>query len=115
MYTYIMTGITRNIIDEIYQDTQHQWRWTKTHPSNGEIVGKSTEGYYNRSDCESNLRRNSPGGQHPSDTWDIFPILGLWFWRLTAANGKIIGAAHEAFSSRANCVNNAEIHGYQGT
>ena len=104
------------IKNEVYQDAQLQWRWRKTQTANGQIVGKSTEGYHNRSDCESNLKRNSPGGQLAGDKWDIYQnVIGLWYWRLTAANGKIIGAAHEGFSSRFNCVHNAKIHGYTGS
>ena len=41
---------------EIYKATDG-WRWRRT-ASNGRIVGASTEAYVNRSDCESNARRN---------------------------------------------------------
>ena len=42
---------------EFYQDGSGQWRWRRIAP-NGRQVGASTEGYWNRSDCESNARRN---------------------------------------------------------
>ena len=44
-----------------YQDAQEQWRWRRTAP-NGQIVGASSEGYTNRSDCVANARRNGYPG-----------------------------------------------------
>ncbi len=41
---------------EIYQDIRGHWRWRRTAP-NGRIVGASTEGYVNKSDCEENAKR----------------------------------------------------------
>ncbi len=41
---------------EIYSATDG-WRWRRT-ASNGRIVGSSTQGYSNRSDCIDNARRN---------------------------------------------------------
>lgn len=35
-----------------YQDTQGMWRWRRT-AANGQVVGASSEGYRNRSDCEA--------------------------------------------------------------
>ena len=46
---------------EIYIDNAGEWRWRRT-ATNGNIVGASTEGYVNRSDCESNARRNGWNG-----------------------------------------------------
>ena len=46
---------------EFYKDAAGMWRWRRTAP-NGEIVGSSSEGYHNRSDCEANARRNGYGG-----------------------------------------------------
>ncbi len=40
-----------------YKDASGYWRWKRTVP-NGNIVGASTEGYANKSDCEANARRN---------------------------------------------------------
>jgi len=40
-----------------YKDSKGEWRWRRTAP-NGEIVGRSSEGYKNRADCEANARRN---------------------------------------------------------
>lgn len=42
---------------EIHKDNAGRWRWRRT-ASNGEIVGASTEGYANKSDCLANARRN---------------------------------------------------------
>ncbi len=42
---------------EIYTDAASHWRWRRT-ASNGNIVGASTEGYVNKSDCMANARRN---------------------------------------------------------
>lgn len=46
---------------EFYKDSSDEWRWRRT-ASNGKIVGASTEGYKNRSDCEANARRNGWNG-----------------------------------------------------
>ncbi|WP_151991727.1 DUF1508 domain-containing protein [Sphingomonas aurantiaca] len=40
---------------DIYQSSGWHWRRTAT---NGKIVGASTEGYVNKSDCISNAQRN---------------------------------------------------------
>jgi uncharacterized protein YegP (UPF0339 family) len=46
---------------EVYKDNSGEWRWRRVAP-NGNIVGASTQGYVNRSDCEDNARRNGwPG------------------------------------------------------
>ena len=42
---------------EIYQDRSSEWRWRRK-ASNGEIVGSSSEGYHNKSDCIANAQRN---------------------------------------------------------
>ena len=42
---------------EIYKDGLADWRWRRT-ASNGKIVGASTEGYTNRSDCIDNAKRH---------------------------------------------------------
>ncbi|WP_298851604.1 DUF1508 domain-containing protein [uncultured Ruegeria sp.] len=42
---------------EIYRDNASNWRWRRT-ASNGRIVGASSEGYMNKSDCISNAKRN---------------------------------------------------------
>ena len=46
---------------EFYKDKAGEWRWRRTAP-NGNIVGASSEGYKNRSDCEDNARRNGWSG-----------------------------------------------------
>ena len=42
---------------EFYKDGAGLWRWRRTAP-NGRIVGSSSQGYVNKSDCEDNARRN---------------------------------------------------------
>lgn len=42
---------------EIYKDNAGEWRWRRT-ASNGNIVGASSEGYVNKSDCIANAKRN---------------------------------------------------------
>ncbi len=49
---------------EIYKDHEMNWRWRRTAP-NGNIVGASTEGYVNKSDCEANASRNGWSDQLP--------------------------------------------------
>lgn len=46
---------------EIYRDNRSEWRWRRK-ASNGRVVGASTEGYKNRTDCEANARRNGFSG-----------------------------------------------------
>lgn len=46
---------------EFYQDTKKEWRWSRIAP-NGKIVGASTEGYINKSDCIANAKRNGYTG-----------------------------------------------------
>lgn len=46
---------------DFYQDARGQWRWRRTAP-NGQIVGASSEGYTNYSDCVANARRNGYRG-----------------------------------------------------
>ena len=42
---------------QFYQDPSNKWRWRRV-ASNGAIVGASTQGYVNKSDCIENARRN---------------------------------------------------------
>lgn len=46
---------------EFYQDSKKEWRWRRK-ASNGKIVGASTQGYVNKSDCISNAQRNGYKG-----------------------------------------------------
>ncbi|MHC0019687.1 YegP family protein [Acinetobacter pittii] len=46
---------------EFYKDSRGDWRWTRT-AVNGRIVGASTQGYSNKSDCIDNARRNGYTG-----------------------------------------------------
>ncbi len=42
---------------DVYKDSRGEWRWKRT-ARNGAIVGASSEGYKNRTDCVANARRN---------------------------------------------------------
>jgi len=46
---------------EFYKDSAGKWRWRRT-AANGRIVGSSSEGYNNRSDCVANAQRNGYAG-----------------------------------------------------
>jgi uncharacterized protein YegP (UPF0339 family) len=46
---------------EIYKDSAGKWRWRRI-AANGRIVGASSEGYTNRTDCVSNAQRNGYTG-----------------------------------------------------
>jgi len=46
---------------EFYKDTAGEWRWRRI-ASNGRIVGASSQGYVNKSDCVDNARRNGYKG-----------------------------------------------------
>ena len=40
---------------EFYRDENDKWRWRRTAP-NGRIIGASSQGYVNKSDCVENAR-----------------------------------------------------------
>ncbi|MDZ9281700.1 DUF1508 domain-containing protein [Escherichia coli] len=46
---------------EFYLDNSKEWRWRRT-ASNGRIVGASSQGYVNKSDCIDNARRHGYNG-----------------------------------------------------
>ncbi|WP_339524384.1 YegP family protein [Pseudomonas sp. EA_35y_Pfl2_R111] len=46
---------------EFYTDSSGEHRWRRTAP-NGRIVGASSQGYANRSDCVANAQRNGYTG-----------------------------------------------------
>lgn len=46
---------------ETYKDASNEWRWRRT-STNGRIVGASTQGYVNKSDCVENARRHGYKG-----------------------------------------------------
>jgi uncharacterized protein YegP (UPF0339 family) len=41
---------------KFYRDCRREWRWEKT-ASDGSVVGTSSEGYKNKTDCEADARR----------------------------------------------------------
>lgn len=46
---------------EFYKDQANEWRWRRI-ANNGRIVGASSEGYINKTDCIENARRNGYNG-----------------------------------------------------
>ncbi|HPS31445.1 MAG TPA: DUF1508 domain-containing protein [bacterium] len=46
---------------DFYKDNAGEWRWRRI-ASNGKIVGASSQGYVNRTDCVENARRNGYKG-----------------------------------------------------
>ena len=36
-----------------------------------------------------------------------------WRWRATAMNGKIVGASTQGYVNKADCIANANKHGYK--
>lgn len=99
---------------EIYEDKKGEWRWRRT-ASNGNIVGASSEGYKAKADCVTNAEKYGYNGKYnPAGSWDFYEDKkGEWRWRHTAVNGNIIGAASEGYKGKADCVSNAERHGYK--
>jgi uncharacterized protein YegP (UPF0339 family) len=43
---------------EYYKDSKGEWRWRRV-AANGKVVGASTEGYKNKSDCIANANRKN--------------------------------------------------------
>ncbi len=94
-----------------YLDDQDEWRWQRT-ASNNEIVGASTEGYQNRSDCVANAVRQG----YSLDAWEFYEGGdGDHRWRRRARNNEIVGASHEGYVKPNDCLANAMRHGYDGT
>jgi uncharacterized protein YegP (UPF0339 family) len=46
---------------DFYKDDNGKWRWRRT-ASNGKIVGSSSQGYVNRSDCMDNAIKHGYDG-----------------------------------------------------
>jgi uncharacterized protein YegP (UPF0339 family) len=97
---------------ELIQDVAQEWRW-RVKASNGKIIGASSEGYVHRSGALNNLRslpealnerliRAASRGADKSDRGRC-PLsfytdrAGEWRWRITASNGRIIGASSEGY------------------
>ncbi|MCK9202323.1 MAG: DUF1508 domain-containing protein [Gallionella sp.] len=59
-----MAGLLNSVANdkwEFYKDPKGEWRWRRT-ASNGNIVGASTQGYVNKSDCVANAQRSGYKG-----------------------------------------------------
>jgi len=93
---------------EVYQDKRGEWRWRRK-ASNGKIVGASSEGYKDKKDAESNMKR----GKNAKDKWEFYKDKrGEWRWRRKASNGNLVGAASEGYKSKKDAEANAERQGY---
>ncbi|MFO7563728.1 MAG: hypothetical protein R6X02_13875 [Enhygromyxa sp.] len=103
---------------EFYRDRRGQWRWSRF--AAAELVGKSTESYFNRRDCEANAARLGWKRQAwplcgYGDSWEFYrDTAGRFRWRRQARNGRIVGAAHMGFADQERCETNARRHGWQG-
>ncbi|TIN94611.1 MAG: DUF1508 domain-containing protein [Mesorhizobium sp.] len=45
------------------------------------------------------------------DTWETYQANDGWRWRRTASNGRIVGAASQGYTNRADCIDNAHRNG----
>lgn len=101
----------------IYQDQLNEWRWRRS-ATNGEIIGDSSEGYKNRSDCEGNANRHGYGGCSAIgyyDTWEFWADTnGKHRWKRHASNGVQVGASSQGYSTKSYCEDNARLHCYHG-
>jgi uncharacterized protein YegP (UPF0339 family) len=61
---------------KFYKDVGEKWRWRRT-AANGNIVGASTEGYSNKSDCKGNARRNGWRGRILFRTKDEYVLQNI--------------------------------------
>lgn len=49
------------------------------------------------------------------DKWEFYKDnAGEWRWRRIARNGQVVGACHEGYTTKQNCIENARRHGYKG-
>lgn len=105
--------------------SRRSWRW-RVRARNGEIIGASTEGYSRRSGAARNLGSllkyatpskiqaavAEPGGA-PYDGRKglVFyrDAAGDFRWRIVAANGRIVHASSEGFSSAAKARKNLQV------
>lgn len=91
------------------EETSKHWRWTR-HDENGDVVGKSSEGYVNEQDCIDNAERT----QAADDTFTAFTDGdGRHRWIVKAHNGKIVAAAHKGFYTPGGAELNAKQNGYE--
>lgn len=76
---------------ELYQDKKEEWRWRRT-AANGNIVGKSSEGYKNKADAVKNAEHYGHNGKFkPEGKWEFYKDKkGEWRWRHTVMQGHII-------------------------
>lgn len=111
---------------EFYQDDSEkkEWRWRVT-AEDGDVVGKSTEGYSRKLNAENNLR-SLPRYARPVDIRTAAAVgdgrpddarLPLefytddeskWRWRVTAGNGNIVHGSPHGFDTKDEAVQNLE-------
>ena len=109
---------------EFYEDQSDpkEWRW-RVKAANGQIIGASTEGYSREQFAKNNLASlpkycrevdikmaSEASGERPENA--RFPLefyqdkADEWRWRITAANGQIVGASSEGYSNKTAAVSN---------
>ena len=48
-----------------------------------------------------------------NDKWEVYKDnAGLWRWRKTASNGRIVGASSQGYVNKRDCIANAKREGY---
>lgn len=51
-----------------------------------------------------------------ADKWVFFTdVDGQWRWKRISPSGNVVGESNRGYSSRAECVANAKLTGYQGS
>ncbi|MGB0906224.1 MAG: DUF1508 domain-containing protein [Maricaulaceae bacterium] len=100
---------------DIYTDKRGAHRWRRR-ASNGNITGRSSEGYVKQEDCEANAMRHgwngNPDKLGKDDRWETYKDKrGGFRWRRTARNGKITGTSSESYVKKSDCEANAKRNG----
>lgn len=50
-----------------------------------------------------------------NDKWEFYQdARSEWRWRRISSNGRNVGSSNEGYSSKANCIANAQRNGYSG-
>jgi uncharacterized protein YegP (UPF0339 family) len=94
---------------EYYQDKKDEWRWRRK-AVNGQVVGASSEGYKDKSDCQKNANRDGA-----KDKWEFYTDkAGEHRWRAVASNGRQVGRSSEGYKARKDCRHNAKANGWPG-
>ena len=103
---------------EFYKDKKEEFRWRRI-ASNGNIVGRSSEGYSSRGAAGSNAERHghkgNPKNRGADDKWEFYKDKkGENRWRRRATNNEVVGASSEGYSTPKACKENARRNGWSG-